>query len=637
MKYLIIIAYRRILFNDFTGAETMKQLLVVLILCTLILMPTSQTAPLIDYYNNSDTTAEAPTQTVLRRVYGVNLAQEIYLDIDFYFYRNLVHEFTDNGSRWIMDYTMVNSSSNYYARRYIMQQMEELSNRRIEIELIGKHLNIVGKLKGYLPGNHSAIVISAHYDSPQNSAGANCDGSGIAAVLSLVEALSKYEWPLDIYFIAFNGLFTFDFMTGSPEVALFFKQRGIEILTLYNIDTILVPGVSVMPDERVQMGYLEGGIENYHKSQYWAELTRMMSNNYGVDVIVPISSNSFYLWERSDHFAFFERTYTNLVCAFESGRANDDAYQNSDDLWSNPYYRYDLGKEVAGVIGASVAFTMSRAYGESTTIDEAFSVGAGSTQRYYFAVTTPTIVNVSARWFGGPSTFLILNPEGNPIVTKAYSKASAWEATDIFSQMLTEKGLYSIFVYNPSIQSVGYELEFTYDTDIDGNGILDKDEYWLDQSYFVSDKDSDGISDAYEIFWGLNPNSPDSDNDNMPDKYEVDMGFDPLDASDANLDADGDGLTNAQEYLGGLNPFSKDTDNDGMDDLWELENGLDPLVNDADLDPDGDNLTNLEEYLQGSNPQEKAIQQNPMVWMILPVAAIASIVIVLYVRRDEIF
>ena len=44
----------------------------------------------------------------------------------------------------------------------------------------------------------------------------------------------------------------------------------------------------------------------------------------------------------------------------------------------------------------------------------------------------------------------------------------------------------------------------------------------------------------------------------MPDDYETDNGFDPLDASDAQMDADSDGVSNVDEYLAGTNPNQDD-------------------------------------------------------------------------------
>ncbi|MDB2660362.1 HYR domain-containing protein [Luminiphilus sp.] len=66
-----------------------------------------------------------------------------------------------------------------------------------------------------------------------------------------------------------------------------------------------------------------------------------------------------------------------------------------------------------------------------------------------------------------------------------------------------------------------------------------------------SDPDTDGDG---------TPNSVDEDDDNdgMPDEYEADNGFDPLDASDAQMDADSDGISNVDEYLAGTNPNQDD-------------------------------------------------------------------------------
>ena len=66
-----------------------------------------------------------------------------------------------------------------------------------------------------------------------------------------------------------------------------------------------------------------------------------------------------------------------------------------------------------------------------------------------------------------------------------------------------------------------------------------------------SDPDTDGDG---------TPNSVDEDDDNdgMPDDYETDNGLDPLDASDAQMDADSDGVSNVDEYLAGTNPNQDD-------------------------------------------------------------------------------
>ncbi len=580
---------------------------------------------------DSATPADSETDT-LTRVYGQDYSDDVYGEVSQPNYRDIVQKFTENGSRWIMTYQMATVGANMYARNYIIQQLEELSRGRIETETIGNCLNVVGKLPGYLPGENPAFAISAHYDTVAGSSGANCDGSGIATVLELARVLSKYEWPLDIYFIAFNGLYTMNGMEGSPQVANEFNQREIDFLMLYNVDTLLVQDWTQPNDERIQFGYSMG---SYHSGRYWAELARQMSNNIGWNRIVPVPSSSFYLWGSSDHYAFYERGFSNIMCAFESGIAEDDAYHTVEDTWNNARYNYDLGRETTGVIGASIAFTMSRALGEPQKINQEFTLGISNWKQIYITVTTPTTLNISSRWFGGTSSFYLFNPQNTLISEREYNHTSAWQPSDVISQPVSENGQYTLIVYNSDLQSVGYEVNITIDTDIDANGVLDSQEYWIDEALFDSDQDSDGLSDAEELFLGTDMLLVDSDYDTMPDKYEVDNGFDPRDPTDGNEDWDFDGLSNAQEYSGGLNPLSADSDNDLIPDLWELENGLNPLIDDADLDFDEDGISNLDEYLNDTDPQEPEPMEIPTEWYATPVVLIALIGVFVYIRRRK--
>jgi hypothetical protein len=609
----------------------MNRLLIVVVLGLLLVVPAGSPV------TQGSAKAAVPADEVVQGipfVYGEDLTEFMYFSTLTNRIQDYVQKFTENGTRYILDYSQADSGPNMYARNYLVQTFDELSNGRMETQIVGNFKNIVSKLPGYLPGDNPVFVVSAHYDSAASSPGANCDGSGIAVMLELIDVMSDYQWPLDIYFIAFNGLFGMYPRGGSPAVANWFMTNEIDILHLYNIDTILVPDPAVPSDQRIQMGYAADA--PYHESQYWADLARTISNNVGSNLIGPVPSTAFFLWTSSDHYSFVERSINSVSCFFESGLALDGAYQNRADRYNNYRYVYYLAREVAGVVGASMAFTMGREYGEINRLSREFTLGSGLTMNTYVPITGPTHINVSCRWYGGISTFHIVAPDSSVIATRAFSRTSPWEPSFVFDVPVTEPGLYRIVAENTHYGAVGYDLTYSYDSDIDGNGIMDSQEYWLDQSLWSSDQDGDGVSDADEIVRGMNVNNPDSDGDSMPDKYELDNGFDPLNPADANEDADGDGLTNVQEYLGGLNPFSVDSDSDGMNDLWEVENGLDPLVNDADQDPDGDHLTNLEEYREGRNPLVADSAGVPtIVFIAVPVAAVALIGALLYVRRPR--
>ena len=91
-----------------------------------------------------------------------------------------------------------------------------------------------------------------------------------------------------------------------------------------------------------------------------------------------------------------------------------------------------------------------------------------------------------------------------------------------------------------------------------------------------SDYDGDGLRDINEYLEQTNPKSIDSDDDGMPDGWEVDNVFNPL-VNDAFIDSDNDRYCNLREYLSGSNPnnifeipgiladFDLDGDVDGVD------------------------------------------------------------------------
>ncbi|MFX1485174.1 MAG: M28 family metallopeptidase, partial [Promethearchaeota archaeon] len=565
----------------------------------------------------------------IQRVYGTNLASEIYLACDSNTYRSYVQGLSEIGPRFYRY-----QESSLAARNWIEEQLNLVSNGRIEVSLVGSYNNVVGRLPGYLPGDHPVLVVSAHYDSGEDSPGANDDGSGVAVVLELARVMSQYEWPLDIYFCAFNAAIPPLWgqpSQGSIQVAQAWSAEGIEVLALYNIDSILYPNWYSDPNSRVLLGYASS--TPYRISHYWADLAEMMGNLYGIDVIQTLSSDTFPNWLQLDHIRFYERGYQSVVCAYESGYLSDGISGGPNDVYAQTQFNYPLGRHTAGAIGASMAFTMSWAYGEPTRHDLRGIITAGSTRTFDIAITTPTTLNVTCRWWSANAAFTVYDPNWNQIDGVTYPNASAWGPTQVLSTSVSSLGMYRVVMRNLGESSLGYEMSIQYDSDVNGNGIIDKNEYWLSSSLFQTDSDLDQLSDAMEIILGTNPEVADSDSDSIPDGWEYEYGLNPLNATDALEDFDGDNISNLDEFTNSLNPLSSDTDQDMMPDDFELKFGLNPLVNDAGLDPDGDGKTNLEEYLAGTNPQVPEQEPLNLMPVLIPSSAIILICVGAYVYR----
>ncbi len=123
--------------------------------------------------------------------------------------------------------------------------------------------------------------------------------------------------------------------------------------------------------------------------------------------------------------------------------------------------------------------------------------------------------------------------------------------------------------------------------DIDGDGLSDESEEILGTDASSADSDNDGLSDSAETsVLGTDPLNADTDGNGISDadedldgdgivnKDEIDAKTDPCLS-----DTDGDGLDDKQEIeTTKTDPLEKDTDKDGADDGWEKENSFDPLT-----------------------------------------------------------
>ncbi|MHA2350953.1 MAG: M20/M25/M40 family metallo-hydrolase, partial [Candidatus Thorarchaeota archaeon] len=444
---------------------------------------------------------------------------------------------------------------------------------------------------GYLPGPNPILMVGGHYDTVHSAPGANDDGTGVAGALELARVMSEYEWPLDIYFGFWNaeeiGLF------GSREVARIFVEQEIDILAYYNIDMLFVEDIHAAPDERVHLAY---GKEAVHL----AELTRMMSNNHGRNLIRPTRSSDFSGWGRSDHASFIAEGYERSLFAFESGFSRDSAYHTPEDTWDNPMYNYTVAREAVAAIGGAMAFIQGRAFSEPIHTELLTGFRDGGRDRLYIEAASGSTLDIWAGWNNGGFGFELYDPLDVLIESVEYFEPSS-DTKPIFNVELNKSGLYSIVVSTESDGISRVNIVAEYDTDVEADGILDSEQFWLENNLFALDDDEDGLSNGLEIIYGTSISNSDSDEDSIPDFWEVENGLDPL-YNDAQSDLDHDGLSNLLEYEIGTSPEKSDSDTDMMPDAWEYEYGLDPTIDDGTEDLDNDLLSNLQEYEIGTYP-----------------------------------
>ena len=96
--------------------------------------------------------------------------------------------------------------------------------------------NVVALHEGTDPNSDAVIIVCAHYDTIRGSPGANDDGSGIAAMLSIAEIVSKYDFNHTIRFVALSGEEVGTF--GSFYDAKKSYKKDENIIAVLNIDGV---------------------------------------------------------------------------------------------------------------------------------------------------------------------------------------------------------------------------------------------------------------------------------------------------------------------------------------------------------------------------------------------------------------
>ena len=115
--------------------------------------------------------------------------------------------------------------------------------------------NVVVKIPSDSSGRR-VVVLGAHYDTTPGTQGANDNGSGVAALMTVIREIADEDFPFDLWFVLF----------GAEEIGLFGSQHFVDSLTMEERDSIVamlnfdVVGTGEFPEVIGDDGLVEAAI-----------------------------------------------------------------------------------------------------------------------------------------------------------------------------------------------------------------------------------------------------------------------------------------------------------------------------------------------------------------------------------------
>ena len=194
------------------------------------------------------------------------------------------------------------------------------------------------------PGSHSNTnefyILSAHYDTWWNTTGANDDASGIAAMLTIAEILSKHEFNHTIKYIAFSGHETGPgYLYGSTYYAKHAYETKQNILGVLNMDMI---GNTTNEGNAIQ-------IQGKQTSQWLLQHIQQINQDYAHQFTMTIEQ--FYNYPGADETSFMDYGY-DAILFIQSHYWKPPNHQPEDNITT---INFDFLTNATQLILASIA------------------------------------------------------------------------------------------------------------------------------------------------------------------------------------------------------------------------------------------------------------------------------------------
>jgi hypothetical protein len=257
------------------------------------------------------------------------------------------------------------------AADYIQTTLESLGYP-VRLHLFTAHdrefRNLVATRRGTrLP--EERLLIVAHYDTVENSPGADDNGSGVAVLLELARLLASVSFERTVQFVAVNleerqqegpietaGLF------GSRALATEAREQGWQIVGVIVLETIAYAGAEIVqktPDG-LPIAFREVGdflaVVGNEASKGLAEAFVQAVERYKiplpiVPLLVPGRGEMLPDTRRSDHSPFWDQDYPAVMLTDTANFRNPHYHQPTDTLDTcNLAFTAEVCRAVMGVV-----------------------------------------------------------------------------------------------------------------------------------------------------------------------------------------------------------------------------------------------------------------------------------------------
>ncbi len=244
------------------------------------------------------------------------------------------------GERTLREYDSLNHAK-YYIKDYFARYGHEATEQKYIAQKMEVG-NVIAEIRGFdQPDN--IIVIGAHYDTVEDTPGADDNGSAVAGLLEVYRLLADYRYKKTIRFVAFTleepPFFNSDLM-GSMQYATLCRKKKENIELMICLEMIgyaskkcvqEFPYEDMKKDKPPYGDYL--GVFSLPSCRpqvnFWKNIYNSHAKRKIFDIVGPASIPGIDL---SDHRSFIKNGYPSIMLSDSGYYRNKNYHQESDTV-----------------------------------------------------------------------------------------------------------------------------------------------------------------------------------------------------------------------------------------------------------------------------------------------------------------